>query len=55
MILLIRRVTREGRGGGLPCPFWKTGKKCPNLVKKCPDCGHLWVQFLISNEIVKSF
>ena len=32
----------EGRrGGGLPCPSSRTGKKCPNLEKKCPDCGHL--------------
>ena len=37
-----RRVTREGEGeGNLPCPFLKIGKKCPNLEKKCPDCGHL--------------
>ena len=43
----IRCVTRGGRGGGLPCPFSKIGKKCPNLEKKCPDFGHLWVQFLI--------
>ena len=37
-----------GRGGGsLPCPFSKIGKKCPNFGQKCPDCGHLWVKFLI--------
>ena len=41
-----RHVTREGEGG-LPCSFLKTGKKCPNLEKKCPYCGHLWVKFLI--------
>ena len=23
-----------GGGGGLPCPFSKIGKKCPNLGKK---------------------
>ena len=35
-------------GGGLPCPFSKIGKKwCPNLEKKCPDFGHVWVKFLI--------
>ena len=28
-----RRVTRWGRGRGLPCPFSKIGKKCPNLGK----------------------
>ena len=47
---MIRRVTRGGGGGGggggLPCTFSKIGKKCPNLEKKCPDYGHLWVQFL---------
>ena len=45
-----RCVTTGGRGGegaGLPYPFSKIGKKYPNLEKKCPDCGHLWVQFLI--------
>ena len=39
------RVTRGG--GGLPCPFLKIGKKCHNLEKNYPDCGHLWLQFLI--------
>ena len=31
-----RHVTRRGvgRGGGLPCPSSKIGKKCPNLEKK---------------------
>ena len=28
-----RRVIRGGGGGGLLCPFLKTGKKCPNLEK----------------------
>ena len=50
-----RRVTREGEGGGLPCLFLKIGKKCPNLEKKCPDCGHLYVKFVIQNEVFKSF
>ena len=35
------------RGGGLHCPFSKIGENCPNLEKKCPDFGHLWVKFLI--------
>ena len=50
-----RRVTRGEEGGGgwggwevaLPCDFRQTWKKCPNLEKKCPDCDHLWVKFLI--------
>ena len=41
------RLTRGGGRGGLPCPFSKIEKKCPNLEEKCPDCGHLRVQFLI--------
>ena len=50
-----RRVTRGGRGGGLPCPFSKNGKKCPNLEKKCPNCGQLWLKFLVWNAAFKSF
>ena len=46
-----RCVTRAGvggeGGGDLLSPFLKIGKKCPNLEKKCPDCGHLWLKFLI--------
>ena len=34
------RNWRRG-GGGLPYPFSKIGKKCPNFGQKCPDCGHL--------------
>ena len=34
-------------GGGFPCPFSNIEKKCLNLEKKCPDCGHLWVNFFI--------
>ena len=50
-----RRVTREGWGGvGLPCPFSKLGKSVL-ILEKCPDCGHLWVTFLILNAIFTSF
>ena len=51
---IIRRVTRGGRGW-LPCPFSKIGKTCSNSGKRCLDCGHLWVKFLIWNAIFKSF
>ena len=37
----------RGEGGGLPFPFSKIGKKCPNFENKCLDSGHLWVKFLI--------
>ena len=55
-----RCVTRGAGGGwgegrGLLCPFLKIGKKYPNLGTKCPDCGHLWVKFLIQKTIFKSF
>ena len=43
-----------GGGGGLPCPFLKIEKKCPDLAKKCPDfgkicpvCVRLWVKIPI--------
>ena len=29
MILLFKPVTRGDKGGGLPYPFSKIGKKCP--------------------------
>ena len=50
---LLRRATSWG-GGGLPCPFLKIEKKCPDLAKKCPDfgkicpvCVRLWVKIPI--------
>ena len=33
-----KHVTRGERRTGLPCPFSKIGKRCPNLGKKCLDC-----------------
>ena len=48
-----RRVTRQEEGGGLPCPFSKIGKKCPNFGEKmpwlCPSC----VKFLILNLVLR--
>ena len=32
---------------GSPLSFFEHWKKCLNLEKKCPDCGHLWVKCLI--------
>ena len=34
-------------GGDFPSPFSKNGINCPNLEKRYPDRGHLWVKFLI--------
>ena len=49
-----RCATSGGEGGGLPCPFLKIEKKCPDFAKKCADfgklcfaCVHLWVEILI--------
>ena len=44
LLLLAQTRNQKGEGGGLPCPFLKIGKKCPNLEKKCPDSGHLQVK-----------
>ena len=36
----------EGEGGGgLPCPFLKIKKNCPDFKKKKTDCGIPWVKF----------
>ena len=40
-----KHVARRERGTGLPSPFSKIGKRCPNLGKKWLDCGHLCVNF----------
>ena len=51
--IYLRRVTRGGRGGGLPCPFSKIGKKCPNFGKKMPWLCPSWVKFLILNVVLR--
>ena len=44
--LITTGVWGEGRGWShLISAFSKTGKKFPNFGKKCPDCGHLLVNF----------
>ena len=48
-----RRVTRGGRGGGLPRLFSKIRKKCPNFRKKCRDCVHLGLNFFILNVVLR--
>ena len=40
-------VTREEEQVGLPSLFSETEKKCSNFGKKCSDCSHLCVKFLI--------
>ena len=38
--LFEQTCNQRGNGGaGLPCPFSKIRQKCPNLEKKCPNCG----------------
>ena len=42
------RATRAGGWGrGLPCPFLKIKKKCPDFRKKGPDCVHPYVKFIL--------
>ena len=48
-----RRVTRGGRGGGLPRPFSKIRKKCPSFRKKCRNCVHLRLNVLIWNVVLR--
>ena len=49
-----RRVTRGAQGRrGLPRPFSKIGKKCPNLWQECPDYGHLWVKFSFKMQFLR--
>ena len=49
----------EGRGegwggrGGLPCPFLKIEKKCPDFGKKWPDYVLPWVKFSIQNVVLR--
>ena len=40
-------VQLEGRGGGLPYPFLKIKKKCPDFRKKGHDCVHPYVNFTL--------
>ena len=40
-------------GGGLPCPFLKIEKKCPDIGKKGPNCVHLWVESSIQNVVLR--
>ena len=58
-ICFISGAKLEGIAGGLgetfPAFFRQLEKKCSNLWKKCLDCGHLWIKFLIYNAIFKSF
>ena len=39
----------------LPYTFFKIRKEYPDFFEKCPNCGHLWVKFLIYSAIFKSF
>ena len=40
------------RGGGLPCPFWKS-KKVPWFWKKGPNCVHPWAKSSIQNIVLR--
>ena len=47
-----RRVTR-GREGRSALPFLENWKKCPNLEKKFPDCGHMWVKLSFKMKFLR--
>ena len=47
-----RRATR-GQGGGLPCPFLKIEKKCPDIGKKSPNFVYTWVESSIQNIVLR--
>ena len=40
-----------GGGGGFPRSFLKIEKKVLRFRKKCPDCPHLQITYLIQNAI----
>ena len=50
-----RACGEEGGGGGLPCPFLKIKKKCPDFRKKGPDCVHPYVKFILRVSKRKNF
>ena len=50
---IFRRVTRGGRGGRSPLPFFKNWEKVPQFWKKMPWLCPSWVKFLISNVVLR--
>ena len=54
-LLVSRRVTRGGMGGGPPCPFSKVRKSALMLGRKCPDFGHLLVNFSFKKQFLRAF
>ena len=42
-----------GEGGGIPCPFLKIEKKCPDFGKKGPNCVHPWLYSSIPNVVLR--
>ena len=54
--MLLRHITRGGGGGGgqlSPALVRKLEESALMWIKKFPVCGHLLVQFLIQNEILR--
>ena len=48
LLSFFKKKLKQVRKGRSPLLFLKNWKKCPNLEKECPDCGH-------EIEIFKSF
>ena len=48
-----RRVTRGGRGVGLPCPFSKIGKNCPNFGGNVVIAVIYWLNFSFKVQFLR--
>ena len=46
-------LTRKIPRGGLPCPFSKNGKCVLISGEKCPDYGHIWVNFSFKMQFLR--
>lgn len=40
-------ASSRGKEVGFSCPVLKIERNIPGLVKKCPDCVHVWVKCII--------
>ena len=43
----------RGEGGRPPLLFFENPKKCPGFGKKCPNCVHPQVKFVIQNVVLR--
>ena len=50
----IQRHTTRARGETSPAPL-ENQQKCPDFIKKGPDCVHLWVNSSMQNVVLRVF